>query len=44
MPLVLVEITARLFGQHDVEEGVGIRFGFAPERTYHFDQEGARLS
>lgn len=38
------QITARLFGQHDVEEGAGIRFGFAPERTYHFDQEGARLS
>ena len=38
------QITARLFGQHDVEEGTGIRFGFAPERMYRFDQEGARLS
>lgn len=37
------QITARLFGQHDVEEGAGIRLGFAAERTYHFDASGARL-
>ena len=37
------QITARLFGQHDVEEGTDIRFGYAPERMYRFDQEGARL-
>ena len=37
------QITARLFGQHDVEEGTDIRFGYAPERTYRFDQKGARL-
>ena len=37
------QITARLFGQHDVAEGTDIRFGYAPERMYRFDQEGARL-
>ena len=38
------QITARLFGQHSVEEGSVIRFGFAPERAYYFDDEGHRLN
>ncbi len=38
------QITARLFGQHQVSAGQPIRFGYAPDRTYRFDPEGARLT
>ena len=38
------QITARLFGQHEVNEGTDIQLGFKPEKTYSFDSEGARLS
>ena len=38
------QITARLFGQHEVAEGKDLRLGFKPERAYHFDAEGARLA
>ncbi|MFQ6548442.1 ABC transporter ATP-binding protein [Aestuariibius sp. 2305UL40-4] len=37
------QITARLFGQHALEEGQDLRFGFEPQRTYHFDSAGSRL-
>ncbi len=38
------QITARLFGQHRVEEGQDIRLAFNPQSVYMFDQSGARLS
>ena len=38
------QITARLFGQHRVEEGQDIRLAFDPQSVYMFDQSGARLS
>ncbi|WP_425101908.1 ABC transporter ATP-binding protein [Tropicibacter sp. S64] len=38
------QITARLFGQHTVEEGQDLRFGFHPHSAYHFDAEGRRLA
>ncbi|MXQ07444.1 ATP-binding cassette domain-containing protein [Alphaproteobacteria bacterium GH1-50] len=37
------QITARLFGQHAIEPGQELRFGFKPEAAYHFDSAGARL-
>ena len=37
------QITARLFGQHDVDEGRSVRLGYPPERAYFFDESGARL-
>ena len=37
------QITARLFGQHMVEEGQELRFGFKPQSAYHFDDAGLRL-
>ena len=37
------QITARLFGQHPVEEGQALRFGFKPQSVYHFDSAGLRL-
>jgi multiple sugar transport system ATP-binding protein len=37
------QITARLFGQHSVEEGEELRLSFNPQSAYHFDQQGARL-
>ncbi len=37
------QITARLFGQHAVEEGQDLRLGFKPQSAYHFDASGARL-
>ncbi|SMX48078.1 ABC transporter ATP-binding protein [Maliponia aquimaris] len=37
------QITARLFGQHDIEEGQDLRLGFKPQSAYHFDGEGHRL-
>jgi multiple sugar transport system ATP-binding protein len=38
------QITARLFGQHRIEEGQGVRLGFEPKSVYHFDADGARLA
>ena len=38
------QITARLFGQHQVSAGQPVRFGYAAARTYRFDPQGARLS
>ncbi|WP_171233259.1 ABC transporter ATP-binding protein [Ruegeria sp. HKCCA4812] len=38
------QITARLFGQHQVEAGQSIRFGYSPGRVYRFDAQGARLT
>ncbi|MCA0906847.1 ABC transporter ATP-binding protein [Ruegeria marisrubri] len=38
------QITARLFGQHQVEAGQSIRFGYSPGRVYRFDAQGARLA
>jgi multiple sugar transport system ATP-binding protein len=37
------QITARLFGQHVIDEGENLRLGFKPQRAYHFDQNGLRL-
>ncbi|ETX27357.1 ABC transporter ATP-binding protein [Roseivivax isoporae] len=37
------QITARLFGQHAIDPGQEVRFGFEPRRVYRFDAEGARL-
>lgn len=37
------QITARLFGQHDVAEGQDLTFGFKPESAYRFNPEGQRL-
>ncbi|WP_127114431.1 ABC transporter ATP-binding protein [Shimia sediminis] len=37
------QITARLFGQHQVTVGEELRLGFKPESTYAFDQDGGRL-
>lgn len=37
------QITARLFGQHSVEEGQNLRLGFRPQSAHHFDKEGLRL-
>ncbi|NOE27150.1 ABC transporter ATP-binding protein [Ruegeria sp. HKCCD6157] len=38
------QITARLFGQHQVEAGQSIRFGYSPGRVYRFDAQGARFA
>ncbi|KIC43552.1 glycerol-3-phosphate ABC transporter ATPase [Ruegeria sp. ANG-S4] len=37
------QITARLFGQYQVDAGETVRFGYTPNRTYRFDQHGTRL-
>ena len=37
------QITARLFGQHQVSEGEDLRLGFKPESVYAFDNAGLRL-
>ncbi len=37
------QITARLFGQHDIQEGTGIRLGFSPAKAYRFDEDGGRV-
>ncbi|SDW54058.1 carbohydrate ABC transporter ATP-binding protein, CUT1 family [Ruegeria halocynthiae] len=37
------QITARLFGQHQVNAGEPVRFGYTQDRTYRFDPQGARL-
>ncbi|MEM1078883.1 MAG: ABC transporter ATP-binding protein [Pseudomonadota bacterium] len=38
------QITARLFGQHQVAAGERLRLGFNPGSTYAFDPDGLRLS
>ncbi|MEL7132028.1 MAG: TOBE domain-containing protein, partial [Pseudomonadota bacterium] len=38
------QITARLFGQHQVAAGEDLRLGFKPDCTYAFDEGGARVS
>ncbi|MCE8537902.1 ABC transporter ATP-binding protein [Ruegeria pomeroyi] len=38
------QITARLFGQHAVEEGQNLRLGFKPQSAYHFNNEGLRIT
>ncbi|WP_424933460.1 ABC transporter ATP-binding protein [Amaricoccus macauensis] len=37
------QITARLFGQHPIREGEDVRFGFHPQKAFHFGQDGLRL-
>ena len=37
------QITARLFGQHAIEAGQTLKFGFNPQSVYHFDSEGQRV-
>ena len=37
------QVTARLFGQHSVEEGQELRLGFDRERAYYFDADGMRV-
>ncbi len=37
------QITARLFGQHQVVAGQLVHFKYAQDRVYRFDMEGARL-
>jgi multiple sugar transport system ATP-binding protein len=37
------QITARLFGQHEISDGQDLRLGFKPGSTYAFDREGLRL-
>ena len=38
-----VQVTARLFGQHAIEQGQSINLGYDPARLYYFDESGARL-
>ena len=38
-----LQITARLFGQHQVKPGENLRFGFDPKSAYHFDKQGQRV-
>ncbi|MHA6265815.1 ABC transporter ATP-binding protein [uncultured Aliiroseovarius sp.] len=38
------QITARLFGQHEVQAGQAISLGYSPDRTYFFDGDGQRLA
>ncbi|MEO1306811.1 MAG: ABC transporter ATP-binding protein [Pseudomonadota bacterium] len=38
-----LQLTARLFGQHTVEAGQSLRFGFDPNSAYHFDSNGQRV-
>ena len=37
------QITARLFGQHEIDEGQNLQLSFKPQSAYHFDANGARL-
>ncbi len=37
------QITARIFGQHAVEEGETLKLGFDPNFVYHFDENGQRI-
>ena len=36
------QVTARLFGQHAIEQGETVTFGFASEKAYYFTEEGLR--
>ncbi len=38
------QITARLFGQHEISTGESLRLGFRPESSYAFNQDGLRVS
>ena len=38
------QITARLFGQHEIDDGRTVRFGFDPGRAYRFDEDGHRVT
>ena len=38
------QLTARLFGQHQVEEGRSVRLAYPPEKAYFFDDAGHRLT
>lgn len=37
------QLTARLFGQHSIEDGQNVKFKIASDRTYYFDESGSRL-
>ncbi len=37
------QITARLFGQHDIKPGAELNFGIAEGKSFYFDKDGARL-
>jgi len=37
------QITARMFGQHQVAEGQILQFGFDPQSAYYFDPDGRRV-
>ncbi|MEM9583698.1 MAG: ABC transporter ATP-binding protein [Pseudomonadota bacterium] len=36
------QITARLFGQHEINQGQTVNFGFASEKAYYFKADGLR--
>jgi multiple sugar transport system ATP-binding protein len=38
------QVTARLFGQHAIEQGAAVHLGYTPDRLYYFDESGARLA
>ena len=38
------QVTARLFGQHSIDPGQTVRFGFEHDRLYYFDRDGARVA
>ena len=38
------QITARLFGQHQIATGENLSLGFKPESSYAFDQNGLRIA
>ena len=38
------QITARLFGQHAINQGETVRLGFSPDRLYFFEEDGSRLN
>lgn len=38
-----LQITVRLFGQHNVTENQKMRLGFAPDKAFYFDQTGQRV-
>ena len=37
------QITARLFGQHEIKPGAELSFGIAEGKSFYFDKDGARL-
>ncbi|MDB6177356.1 ABC transporter ATP-binding protein [Paracoccus sp. Z330] len=38
------QVTLRLFGQHRIGEGQDLHLGYNPEKAFHFDPEGHRLT